>query len=68
MPADMNDYFKKKKPSNNSMNNNSSGGGGGSNFNNPLNNMGKCAPWMFIIVAIGFALFVLKPFMIIHSG
>ena len=66
MPADMNDYFKKKKPSNNSNNNNS--GGGGKNFENPLSNMGKGAPWMFIIVAIGFALFVLKPFTIINSG
>ena len=67
MPADMNDYFKKKKPSNNS-NNSNSGGGGGRNFENPLSNMGKGAPWMFIIVAIGFALFVLKPFTIINSG
>lgn len=65
MPADMNDYFKKKKPSNNSNNDNS---GGGNNFNNPLSNMGKGAPWIFIIVAIGFALFVLKPFTIINSG
>ncbi|UPT77777.1 SPFH domain-containing protein [Sulfurovum sp. XGS-02] len=68
MPADMNDYFKKKKPSNSSMNNSSSGGGGGRNFENPLSNMGKGAPWMFIIVALGFALFVLKPFTIINSG
>jgi len=66
MPADMNDYFKKKKPSNNSNNNNS--GGGGSNFENPLGNMGKGAPWIFIIIAIGFAIFVLKPFTIINSG
>jgi len=66
MPADMNDYFKKKKPSNTS--NNSSGGGGGSNFENPLNNMGKGASWIFIIIAIAFALFVLKPFTIINSG
>jgi len=64
MPADMNDYFKKKKPSNNSNNDNS---GGGNNFNNPLSNMGKGAPWIFIIVAIGFALFVLEPFTIINS-
>jgi hypothetical protein len=41
MPADMNDYFKKKKPSNNSNNS-----GGGSNFENPLGNMGKGAPWI----------------------
>ena len=68
MPTDMNDYFKKKKPSNNSMNNNNNRGGGGGNFENPLNNMGKGAPWIFIIVAIGFALFVLKPFTIINSG
>ena len=66
MPADMNDYFKKKKPSNNSNNNNNSGGG--SNFENPLGNMGKGAPWIFIALAIGFALFVLKPFAIINSG
>ena len=70
MPADMNDYFKKKKPSgNNSMNNNSGNrSGGGGNFNNPLNNIGKGAPWMFIIVVIGCAIFVLKPFTIINSG
>lgn len=67
MPADMNDYFKKKKPGNNSTNNNNNSGGG-NNFNNPLGNMGKGAPWMFVIVAIGFALFVLKPFTIINSG
>ena len=65
MPADMSDYFKKKKPSNNSNNNNR---GGGSNFESPLGNMGKGAPWIFVIVAIGFALFVLKPFAIINSG
>ena len=62
----MNDYFKKKKPGNNPNSNNS--GGGGSNFENPLNNMGKGAPWIFILIAIGFALFVLKPFTIINSG
>ncbi len=66
MPADMNDYFKKKKPSNNSNNNNNSGGG--SNFENPLGNMGKGAPWIFVALAIGFGLFVLKPFAIINSG
>jgi regulator of protease activity HflC (stomatin/prohibitin superfamily) len=66
MPADMNDYFKKKKPSNNMNNNNNSGGG--NDFNNPLNNMGKGAPWIFIIIAIAFALFTLKPFTIINSG
>lgn len=66
MPADMNDYFKKKKPSNNSNNNNNSGGG--SNFENPLGNMGKGAPWIFILLAIGFGIFVLKPFTIINSG
>ena len=71
MPADMNDYFKKKRPSSgNSMNNDTTnrGGGGGGNFNNPLNNIGKGAPWMFILVAIGFAIFVMKPFIIINSG
>ena len=67
MPADMNDYFKKKKPGNSSMNNDNNSGGG-SNFNNPLNGMGKGAPWMFFIVVLGFALFVLKPFTIINSG
>ncbi len=65
MPADMNDYFKKKKPGNNSNNNNS---GGGSNFENPLNNMGKGAPWILVILAIGFAIFAFKPFTIINSG
>ena len=66
MPADMNDYFKKKRPSNNSNNNNNSGGG--NNFENPLNNMGKGAPWIFGALIIGFALFALKPFTIINSG
>ncbi len=68
MPADMNDYFKKKRPSHNPMDNDDNRGGGGSNFNNPFNNIGKGAPWMFLIVAIGFALFVMKPFIIINSG
>ncbi|HIP19318.1 MAG TPA: prohibitin family protein [Sulfurovum sp.] len=69
MPADMNDYFKKKKAGNNSNNNNNSGGGsGGNNFENPLNNMGKGAPWIVVLIAIGFAIFVLKPFTIINSG
>jgi regulator of protease activity HflC (stomatin/prohibitin superfamily) len=67
MPADMNDYFKKKRPSHNPMDNDNDRSGG-SNFNNPLNNIGKGAPWMFLIVVIGFALFVLKPFTIINSG
>ena len=66
MPADMNDYFKKKKPGNNSNNNNRAGGG--NNFENPLNNMGKGAPWIVILIAVGFAFFVLKPFTIINSG
>jgi len=67
MPADMNDYFKKKKPT---MNKTSGGGnsGGGGNFENPLSNMGKGAPFIFIAIVIGFALFVLKPFTIINSG
>jgi regulator of protease activity HflC (stomatin/prohibitin superfamily) len=64
MPADMNDYFKKKKPGNNSNNNS----GGGNNFENPLNNLGKGAPWIVILIAVGFAFFVLKPFTIINSG
>jgi len=65
MPADMNDYFKKKKSANNSNHNN---GGGGNNFENPLNNMGKGAPWIVGIIAIAFAMFILKPFTIINSG
>jgi len=64
MPADMNDYFKKKRSGNNSNNNS----GGGSSFENPLGNMGKGAPWIVILIAIGFAFFVLKPFTIINSG
>ena len=67
MPADMNDYFKKKKPSNN-MNNNGNNNGGNNTPNNPFNNMGKGAPVIFIIIAIIFALVVLKPFTIINSG
>ena len=61
----MNDYFKKKKPGNNSGNNQNSGGG---NFQNPMNNMGKGAPWIFIVLAVAFGLFALKPFSIINSG
>ena len=69
MPADMNDYFKKKRPNNNMNNNSNNNSGGGSNsFDNPLNNMGKGAPWIIILVAVGFAFFVLKPFTIINSG
>ncbi len=48
--------------------NNNNNSGGGNDFNNPLNNMGKGAPWIFIIIAIAFALFTLKPFTIINSG
>jgi hypothetical protein len=69
MPADMNDYFKKKRPNNsnnNGSNNNSSGGG--NNFENRLNGMGKGAPWIVVIIAIIFGIFVLKPFSIINSG
>jgi len=70
MPADMNDYFKKKKPSNSDKQSGNSGGGSNNqSFNNPLNNMGgKGASWILIIIAIIFALFVLKPFTIINSG
>ena len=69
MPADMNDYFKKKRPNNT----NNSGGNtppprGSSNFESPLNNMGKSASWLVFIVAIIFGIFVLKPFAIINSG
>jgi len=67
MPADMNDYFKKKKP-NNTQNNNDNRNNNQS-FNNPLNNMGgKGASWIFVIIAIIFGIFILKPFTIINSG
>jgi len=65
MPADMNDYFKKKKPNNNSNNNQN---GGNNSFQNPMNGMGKGASWIFIILAVLFGLFALKPFTIINSG
>ncbi|MEA2048790.1 MAG: SPFH domain-containing protein [Campylobacterota bacterium] len=67
MPADMNDYFKKKKPGN-TMNNNNNNGGASKNFENPINNMGKGAPWIVAIIAIVLALVVIKPFTIINSG
>lgn len=67
MPADMNDYFKKKKPNNN-MNNNGNNNGGNNTPSNPLNNMGKGAPAIFLIIAIIFTVVVLKPFTIINSG
>ncbi|MCB4747523.1 MAG: prohibitin family protein [Sulfurovum sp.] len=67
MPADMNDYFKKKKPNYNQ--NNSSNGDNNQSFNNPLNNMGgKGSSWIFILIAIIFGIFILKPFTIINSG
>jgi len=59
----MNDYFKKKKP-NNSNNQNS----GNNSFQNPINGMGKGTSWIFIILAVLFGLFALKPFTIINSG
>jgi regulator of protease activity HflC (stomatin/prohibitin superfamily) len=68
MPADMNDYFKKKKPNNSSNNNSNGNNNSNNNFENPLNNIGKGAPWIMILIAIGFAFFVLKPFTIINSG
>lgn len=73
MPADMNDYFKKKKPNMN-MNKPSGGGGnqGGGNRGggggNPLDGLGKGAPFILIAVVIAFALFTFKPFTIINSG
>ena len=67
MPADMNDYFKKKKPTS-TMNNNENTDNTENNPYNPFNNIGKGAPWMFVVVAIGFGLFILKPFIIINSG
>ncbi|MCF6207005.1 MAG: prohibitin family protein, partial [Sulfurovum sp.] len=69
MPADMNDYFKKKKPNNSQNNSNDNNGNNNQSFNNPLNNMGgKGASWIFILIAIVFGLFILKPFTIINSG
>ena len=50
------------------MNNNGNNNGGNNTPNNPFNNMGKGAPVIFIIIAIIFALVVLKPFTIINSG
>ncbi|HFD14370.1 MAG TPA: prohibitin family protein [Epsilonproteobacteria bacterium] len=69
MPADMNDYFKKKKPTmnKNTPNNNGNNNGGG-DFNNPLGNMGKGAPFIIILIVIVFALVAFKPFTIINSG
>lgn len=66
MPADMNDYFKKKKPTNSNKQNNNQQPS--NNENNPLNNLGKITPIIFIIIAVVFALFTLKPFTIINSG
>ena len=67
MPADMNDYFKKKKP--NQTPDNDNNGGNNQSFNNPLGNMGgKGASWIFILIAIVFGIFILKPFTIINSG
>jgi len=67
MPADMNDYFKKKKPTMNKSTP-SGGGNGGGNSNNPLDAMGKGAPFIIILVVIIFALVAFKPFTIINSG
>jgi len=68
MPADMNDYFKKKRPSNHNNSGGDHNSNGNGNFQNPMGNMGKGAPWIFIILAVAFALFTLKPFSIINSG
>jgi len=69
MPADMNDYFKKKRPnSNQNPHTNQQGGGNNQNFNNPMNSMGKGAPWIIILLVIAFGLFAFKPFTIINSG
>ena len=73
MPADMNDYFKKKKPNLN-MNKPGSGGnqGGGNrgmgSGGNPLDGLGKGAPFIVIALVVAFALFAFKPFTIINSG
>ncbi|SFV65039.1 Membrane protease family protein HP0248 [hydrothermal vent metagenome] len=68
MPADMNDYFKKKRPSQNNQSNNDNGNGN-QNFTNPFNNMGgKGASWIFLLIAVVFGIFLLKPFAIINSG
>lgn len=66
----MNDYFKKKRPNghNNARNENGSGGNDDRSFNNPMNNMGKKTPFVFIVIAAIFGLIVLKPFTIINSG
>jgi regulator of protease activity HflC (stomatin/prohibitin superfamily) len=70
MPADMNDYFKKKKPNLNMNKPNNTGGSGGGNRGggNPLDALGKGAPFILIILVIAFALFAFKPFTIINSG
>ncbi|MDD3592584.1 MAG: SPFH domain-containing protein [Sulfurovum sp.] len=70
MPADMNDYFKKKKPNLN-MNkpeNTGSTGGGNRGGGNPLDGLGKGAPFILIAIVVAFALFAFKPFTIINSG
>ncbi|MFT7824349.1 MAG: prohibitin family protein [Sulfurimonas sp.] len=70
MPADMNDYFKKKKPNPNMNRSDNTRGTGGGNRGggNPLDNLGKGAPFILIAVVIAFALFAFKPFAIINSG
>ena len=69
MPADMNDYFKKKKPNNTQNSNHNNDGNNNQSFNNPLNHMGgKGVSGIFILIAIAFGLFILKPFAIINSG
>jgi len=68
MPADMNDYFKKKKPNNTPNNRQQNNNHTNNSFENPMNGMGKGASWLFVLLALGFAIFILKPFTIINSG
>jgi len=71
MPADMNDYFKKRKPTmhkSGNGNGNNPKGGGENPFENPLSGMGKGSGVVGLLIAIGFALFLFKPFAIINSG
>lgn len=65
----MNDYFKKKKPNLNMNKPDNAGSTGGSRGGgNPLDGLGKGAPFILIAIVVAFALFAFKPFTIINSG
>jgi len=74
MPID-NDYFKNRQSNSDKKPNNSGGGnGGGGNYQPPFEppeifkNFGKGSIFLYIAIAIGVLIFVVKPYTVINSG